>query len=87
MPIGSEKSQFKALWKHVSLCAFSRHVHCFDQAHPGSLESYALKLCSIIRRAACKSAGQTVVSESVLMMLNSLEGDNWAATEDLVDPL
>ena len=32
---------------------------------------------------ACQARGQLVVTEAALMMLNSLEGDNWLATEDV----
>ena len=32
---------------------------------------------------ACQARGQLVVTEAALMMLNSLEGDNWLAMEDV----
>ena len=32
---------------------------------------------------ACQARGQPVVTEAALMMLNSLEGDNWLAMEDV----
>ena len=32
---------------------------------------------------ACQARGQLVVAEAALMMMNSLEGDNWLAMEDV----
>ena len=32
---------------------------------------------------ACQARGQLVVTEAAVMMLNSLEGENWLAMEDV----
>ena len=54
----------------------SRHGHCQP--------TYRMLRKKVqIFEKACQARGQLVVTEAALMMLNSLEGDNWLAMEDV----
>ena len=85
---------FESLWVEpkVFLCLHKpsfRQFRGMDTALMPDLRSLKQPTYRMFRKKmqifekACQARGRLVVTEAALMMLNSLEGDNWLAMEDV----